>query len=378
MPLKNMIKQIFIVCTFSVSPVRKNFITHIPIRIKKILGESVGVTFIYAGDVDEARLIENNIQVIRLNVKNDWVFHWRLFWALGSVLRKQKPDAMMNMNSHLHNLLLGIWGRYYNIRTTARVTGNLFYNSPQSIKGRLHRVWKRSSELASLASMHRIICLSDELRKNLLFNRQFSKKIEVLSPGIDPDSFPLASEESKDIDLLFVGRLEPVKNVDFALSVFCEMQKQKSNINFHLVGDGSLLKSLRSGYAENKQVYFHGYVPHAEVAEFLTRSKLLILCSHSEGFPNIILEAMLCKAIAAVTPVSDMSEIVGCRKLGYLIETNQLGIVANALLDLLNNESERKKICQQAFDYVQAHHSVDALRQFYLNTLFGNHVKIIV
>lgn len=370
-PDKCEMQQLFIIATYKIAPNRNNFIAHIPIRIRRLLGDSVAITFVFCGEVNEEVLRKEGIRIIRLEIRDGCFFYWNFLLALGKILRKERPDAVMNMNLHIHNLIFGFWGRYFGIHTIARVTGNVFYNRPHSLGSYLMRLRKRLWEICSLLTMNRIICLSESLKKQLPMMDIILKKTHILSPGIETCGGITQPHQIRDIDLLFVGRMEKIKNVDFAISVFKEMLNVDGRINFHLLGNGSLLDEYRRSSEKISNIHFHGEVEHKKTFQFMQRSKCLILCSRAEGFGNVILEAMICKTFVAVTPVSDMKHIIGEKHLGLLIEPGQVSKTAREILGFLDDSEKRSEICEKAFQYVNEFHSFEILRPQYLDILFN-------
>lgn len=121
-----------------------------------------------------------------------------------------------------------------------------------------------------------------------------------------------------------VGRLHKQKNQSFLLRLFAKVRPNYPNARLVLVGDGpeqavlaSLCEELGLTFDTSKndcvnvqaEVWFLGY--QACVPELLARSKLFLLPSLSEGFPNALVEAMACGVPSiAADCVSGPSEIL--------------------------------------------------------------------
>jgi glycosyltransferase involved in cell wall biosynthesis len=93
-----------------------------------------------------------------------------------------------------------------------------------------------------------------------------------------------------DFNIITVGRLTRVKNHN---GIFEAMSLLSNNYMLNLYGNGELeesLKSLAVNLGINHRVHFNGNV--SNINECLTKGHCLILFSMTEGFPNVLLEAM--------------------------------------------------------------------------------------
>jgi len=375
-------KKIFIVCMFPIKKYRDEFITHIPIRLKKILGEKRNIYLLYAGNINENLLISNGLIPVKLfsiksyNSSNlliefiyKHIFLIRLFFTLNSEIKKKKPYSIINMNLHVYNFIFGFLGKLFGVKTIARVTGNIYYNRPKTLKGFFNYKYTKLIEIISLYTMDKIICISNYLTKQIPKIQNIQNKTKVLSPGIDTKQFLTNNHFNKDIDLIFVGRIEPIKNINYAFEIFSEIEGKGLSVNFHLFGNGSELSKLKNKQKGNQNIFFHGEVSHKEIIDFLRKSKVLILTSLCEGFGNVVLEAMLCKVLVVVTPVSDMKNLIGNNKRGLIINYHEPKSSANKIALLINNEKERRDITENALKYVIKNHSVETLRESYQKIL---------
>lgn len=356
--------KILLVTTYVIPAIRSEFITHIPVRIRYLLGPNVEFKFCYVGDVNEELLNKKKIETIKYRDKKNFSKIKYLFY-LNKIIKKYKPNVVMNMVSHKNSYLYAIPCILNGVKSVARVTGNVFHSQ--------HKIffYKRLGEFISLFLVNKIICLS----KHLVYNtpsKFFSKKVNVLSPGINCSRIKKYQiiNRKKTIDLLYVGRFEEVKNLKLAFSVFNKLLKKNKNINFTLIGNGTLLKGFKQKYRKFKNIKFYGNLPHYKVAKYFKKSKFLILSSISEGFPNVILEAMLYGATPIVTKVSIMEEIIKNKNLGILLNVKNLKKSISLITNLIDHESKRKLFASRAFDYVKKKHDFNILQRNYKKVLF--------
>ncbi|MFZ4125631.1 MAG: glycosyltransferase [Rickettsiales bacterium] len=147
-------------------------------------------------------------------------------------------------------------------------------------------------------------------------------KIHVIPPFIDPSSIAERLNQSLPDNyaaltgqkvIVAVGRLSIEKGVHHLIRIFAALSSRQSGVKLLLVGDGPMLQALRrqcsdSGIATDdfspakNAVIFTGY--QKNVLPFLALGRVLALTSATEGFPNVLLEAMAAGVpiVAADTP----------------------------------------------------------------------------
>ena len=102
--------------------------------------------------------------------------------------------------------------------------------------------------------------------------------------------------EANELKLLYVGWLEPIKNLTMLLNAVSYLKALIPNkkISIIFVGDGTELNFLKNKCKELKlKSKFYGWVNKKNKLKKIYQSaSCLCLTSHTEGFPNVILEAM--------------------------------------------------------------------------------------
>jgi glycosyltransferase involved in cell wall biosynthesis len=146
------------------------------------------------------------------------------------------------------------------------------------------RIPPREDELIALSDF-----LQNEFEKNHGVRPRF-----VVPPGIDERSFdPLRKE--KDIELLGVGSLIPLKQYEIFLEVIAQIKKQIPGIKAMIAGKGPERERLQS-VIEKLELQNHvnlvGELPYPEVLQLMQRSKILLHPSSYEGFGCVCLEAL--------------------------------------------------------------------------------------
>ena len=116
--------------------------------------------------------------------------------------------------------------------------------------------------------------------------------LEVIPHGVSSRDFPFRKDGSRNI--LFVGRVDPVKGVELLLKSCAFI---KGDFKLNIVGgpskDVSYYEDMKF-IASRYPVHFLGKIPHGKLYEIYQDSCMLILPSYYESFGLVALEAMSC------------------------------------------------------------------------------------
>ena len=142
----------------------------------------------------------------------------------------------------------------------------------------------RPGELVALSDF-----IQNEFEKNHRIRPQF-----VIPPGVEERLFDDLPRE-KDIDLLGVGSLIPLKQYAIFLEIVAEIKKQIPEIKALLVGKGpekERLQSMINKLRLENNVTMTGELPYNEVLKVMQRAKVFLHPSSYEGFGCVCLEAL--------------------------------------------------------------------------------------
>ena len=184
-----------------------------------------------------------------------------------------------------------------------------------------------------------MIAVGEKVRKELLdFGVGLNSRFEVVYPGI----FPYAAHEpfrslnkADELRLIFIGRLESVKQPLKLLEIASELEKLQTPYRFVVLGDGSFLNHLRKA-STSYNFEFMGW--QSNVEKFLLDSDLLLLCSKNEGTPIAILEAARCAVPVISTPVGSIGDMIVDGETGFLVGPNAIDYALK--IDELNHNRE--------------------------------------
>jgi alpha-maltose-1-phosphate synthase len=123
-------------------------------------------------------------------------------------------------------------------------------------------------------------------------------------------------DDMPPVRVCFLGRLVPFKNCNIVIKSAAALIKEKK-IQLDIVGDGwdrSNLEALTRELGLEKDVTFHGRVPHSKAMEILARSHIMAFPSIKEFGGAVVVEAMARGVVPIVVRYGGPSDLVeeGC------------------------------------------------------------------
>ena len=163
--------------------------------------------------------------------------------------------------------------------------------------------------------------------------------------------------------LLSVGRFSPEKAHAGLLRAVAALKRRAGAPAFRLVmvGDGperERLKALCRELELTDVVIFAGTT--ADVPVYYSLADVFVLPSHSEGSPNVLLEAMASGTAVVATAVGGVPEVVRSGDNGLLVPASDVNALAGGIAELSINPELRQRLGRSGRDWVALHHSPQA------------------
>lgn len=161
--------------------------------------------------------------------------------------------------------------------------------------------------------------------------------------------------------LLFVGTIQPKKNIGRLIEAFRLVQQKLSGIQLVLAGKAWHQFGNVEGLDTrgSKGINVLGYVPDGDLPALVAGADCVVLPSVYEGFGIPAIEAMSVGTIVAASTVTSLPEVVG--DAGVLFNPYEVKSIADALGTVLSmTEKERKRLSKrgmiqsQKFNWTQS------------------------
>ena len=201
-----------------------------------------------------------------------------------------------------------------------------------------------------------------------LANKHFPGYYNIIPNGIDLDHFspnvsPIDEFCDGKLNILFVGRLEKRKGLNYLLKAYQQVKREIPNSRLIIVGPGT---RLRHKYEKQvvrddlKDVVFVGYVSYDELPRYYKTAD--IVCAPATGresFGIVLLEAMAVGKPIVASNIEGYASVMTHGVDGLLVPPKDEEMLAQALISLLTDESLRQQMGAKgrlkALDYSWEH-----------------------
>jgi len=212
--------------------------------------------------------------------------------------------------------------------------GPAFLRVAKGVKVGTYHAWRIGQHWAYLVSIPLIrywdsrldgrVAVSEWSRQTI--SRYVPGKYEIIPNGIEFARFATPSAQPakfRDTDptILYVGRLEPRKGVEYLIKAFTTVKAQMPKARLVIVGDGGLMGECQRLVRRLKlqDVFFEGHVPGQQLPGYFQRADLVCVPSTgNESFGIVIAEAMASGLPIVASDCSSMSEMVESGQGGFL------------------------------------------------------------
>jgi glycosyltransferase involved in cell wall biosynthesis len=166
------------------------------------------------------------------------------------------------------------------------------------------------------------------------------------------------------IRLVFAGHIIPAKGLRELVAACLQLSDCLFTLDIlgpENPGFQKELMSIASQLRNGDWLRFPGSVDHEEAVRRIAAADLFVLPSHSEGMPNVVLEAMACaRAIlgTSVGAVPEMLDVGGPGECGVCVEPKNAGALADAIRRLVHDPQLREQFGRKARQRVLQLYSV--------------------
>jgi N-acetylgalactosamine-N,N'-diacetylbacillosaminyl-diphospho-undecaprenol 4-alpha-N-acetylgalactosaminyltransferase len=297
---------------------------------------------------------------------------------LKRICRKYQISTVLSFleRSNFTNVLSRLLGSAHKCIISERNTPSFVYQS-QSLKDKINRFLIRSM----YSHADQIVTVSDGVSQDLVENFSIPKDIITkINNPYEIDNIHYLSKEMIDEEwlnndayqtIINVGSLTKQKGHDILVKAFARLIHKFENLRLIIIGEGmerqsilSLIKELRiedfvklTGLKENPYAY-------------MSRADIFVLSSFYEGFPNVLVEAMICECpVVSANCKSGPEEIIEDGQSGFLIPPGNIEALEKSIQKVLENPNLRQILVKNGLEKVNTYD---------VNTIIAQYERILL
>lgn len=230
----------------------------------------------------------------------------------------------------------------------------------QNLSQRVHEWWATRFERRALRRSDACIAVSEEMLHELdMLDPMARAKTRILPNGVDvPETEqPTALQLGASEQLLFVGRLDPIKGVYPLIEA---MRRVHPRVRLTMIGNGPERAGLEraieaAGLGERVQLL--GALPQEQVFEQIRRSFALVLPSFHETQGIVLLEANACAVPVVASDIPGIREVVTHQMNGLMAPAGDAEGLSRQINWLFANPQEAIKMGLQGRNTVRTRFS---------------------
>lgn len=304
----------------------------------------------------QTEFFDKSVKIIELNtgntiknfILNTLLFHRMLNFL--SVITKINPDII-----HLHDghpwvgILLPFLSKYKIITTVHDVTPHIGYRYiDQAISLKIHLKYSDA------------LIVHGKNAKETLAKELKNKNIYIVPHGDYSFFNKICKDEYEEepFHILFFGNIVAYKGLPYLIQAAPLISDKIPNIKVIIAGSGNFIEKETI----EKSPYFeiHNYfIAEKDVGKYFQRASLVVLPYIEGTQTGVIPIAYAFKKPVVVTNVGSIPEVVDEGITGYIVPPKDPNALANAIIKLLNNDSLRKQMGENAYNKMEKELSWD-------------------
>lgn len=289
--------------------------------------------------------INEEVKVINLNLNNNILSRLKMVLMIQKVLISIKPDIVQT------------WMKSNYIAPILKI----FNSRIKFILNFRHGVKERYNFVSKLILKHYLNIVDGYIFVSNSSFKEFGEigfKFDnsvVITNGFLKRDYNYRSNTTKELVFGYVGRFNFIKNQEFLIKEFNEFVTNK-NAKLILAGRGLTYEKLTKYISDENKNHFIWKGEVKDPFQVYENIDALILTSKSEGFPNVIGEAMSIGVPVISTNAGESYEIIGDS--GFKIDSTQ-GSLRTTLDYLVENKEELVEKSRMAYQRIQDNYLIE-------------------
>jgi teichuronic acid biosynthesis glycosyltransferase TuaC len=208
----------------------------------------------------------------------------------------------------------------------------------------------------ALPQAARVVAVSKPLAAEVVALGVPEDRVKVVMNGVDADLFKPGDRKAARAELglpqdlpiaIYVGNLKPEKGVIDLGKAWAGVVKQVPDATLLVIGDGPLKGELQAvTQSLDERVRLIPRQPLERIPLYLAAADILVLPSHFEGTPNVVLEALASGRRVVATAVGGVPDLITSDTLGTLVPAADPDALAGAIATALRSPYDANEVAR--------------------------------
>jgi len=205
----------------------------------------------------------------------------------------------------------------------------------------------------ALPKAARVVAVSRPLADEVVAMGVDRERVRVVMNGVDGDLFKPGDRAAAREELglpdgplaVYIGNLKPEKGPLDLGRAWASVLAQVPDATLVMVGDGPQKSELEAMTREHgERVRLIARQPLERVPLYLAAADILVLPSHTEGTPNVVLEALASGRRVVATSVGGVPDLITDDRLGALVPAKDPDALAAAIATALRRPYDDREV----------------------------------
>lgn len=244
---------------------------------------------------------------------------------------------------------------FYGGKTIVTVHDLIIYEHPEWFPGGISDwFWRRQVVPKSISNADKLIAVSKFTKQQIIDRFGINtKKIKVIYEGITTsesasgkDSKRFTEKKIKEPYILYIGTIEPRKNLVRAIKAFSQVSSSLPNLRFVIAGKkGWKLDEVFATVKELKleeRIIFTGYADDTTKAALYSRASAFVFPSLAEGFGLPVLDAMQSGVPVVTSKTTSLKEVAG--EAAVKVDPYSIKSITDGIREIVTNQNLRQEL----------------------------------
>ena len=271
-----------------------------------------------------------DVNIINLNT----IRAYKSFFKLKNLFKEEKPFAVFTTGGHI-NMLVSFVSLFVEIPTLIGRESNLM-EIMNKLNGIKEKFWDQFVWL-TYKRFTIAVCQSVEIKYSMSsFYGVPKNKLVVIHNPVLPTQISIDQSPKTEKKIIIVGRLAIEKGINQFLNI---LKNLPENYTLTIAGDGPLRNEIikKIEYLQlNQRVKLLGVVP--DINSIIAKHDLMVLPSKTEGFPNVVLEALAIGLPVVAFRVSGIQTLLNPGFNGFIVDPEDVKNFEKYTIEALNRK----------------------------------------